>query len=69
MNNVALHKIVAPFLWCLLVLGVGEAQAYLGPGAGLGMLGSLLAIAVTVVVLLLGLVIYPIRLLRKRKKV
>ncbi|MFM8289524.1 MAG: hypothetical protein ACKOGA_22765 [Planctomycetaceae bacterium] len=39
--------------------------AYVGPGAGLGMLGSLLAVAIAVVVGLLGLVLYPLSLLRK----
>ena len=39
--------------------------AYVGPGAGLGMLGSLLAVAIAVVVGLLGLVLYPLSLLRR----
>jgi len=39
--------------------------AYVGPGAGLGMLGSLLALAAAIVIGLLGLLLYPIMLLRK----
>ncbi len=39
--------------------------SYVGPGAGLGMLGSLLAVLAAVVIGLLGLVLYPFMLLRK----
>lgn len=44
-----------------------RAFAYLGPGAGLGMIGSLIAIVVVVLVVVLGLVVYPLRMLRKRR--
>ena len=43
------------------------AYAYIGPGAGLGMIGSLIAIIVAAVIILLGLIIYPIRWLLKRR--
>lgn len=43
------------------------AYAYLGPGAGLGMIGSLIAIIVVGLVIVLGLVVYPIRMMRKRR--
>jgi hypothetical protein len=43
------------------------AYAYIGPGAGLGMIGSLIAIIVAVVIIFLGLIIYPIRWLLKRR--
>jgi hypothetical protein len=36
--------------------------AYVGPGAGLGFLGSLLAVLAVIAVGLLGLVIYPLKL-------
>ena len=36
--------------------------AYVGPGAGLSFLGSLLAVVVVIAVGLLGLVIYPLKL-------
>ena len=49
------------------MLAPGPASAYLGPGAGLGMVGSLIAIVVIAIVMLLGLVIYPVRMLRKRR--
>jgi hypothetical protein len=47
------------------IVGGLALVAYVGPGAGLGMLGSLLAVAIAVVVGLLGLVLYPLSLLRK----
>jgi hypothetical protein len=50
-----------------MLLASSPALAYLGPGAGLGMIGSLIAIVVVGVVIVLGLVVYPIRMLRKRK--
>jgi len=36
--------------------------AYIGPGAGLGFLGSLLAVVAVIAVGVLGLVIYPLKL-------
>ncbi len=54
-------------LFFLVVFFTDTAHAYMGPGAGLGMVGSLIAVIVAVLILVFGLVIYPIRLLRKRK--
>lgn len=45
-----------------------SASAYIGPGAGLGMIGSLIAIFVVVLILVLGLVIYPARVMRKKRR-
>jgi hypothetical protein len=39
--------------------------AYVGPGAGLGMIGSLLAVLATILIAVFGLVFYPITLIRK----
>jgi len=38
--------------------------AYVGPGAGLGMIGSLLAVLAAILIALLGVVLYPLMLLR-----
>ena len=46
-------------------LGETAVLAYVGPGAGLGMIGSLLAVLAAVVIGLVGLVLYPITLIRK----
>jgi hypothetical protein len=45
-----------------------QAFAYVGPGAGLGMLASLLAVLLAVVATIVGLVLWPIRKLSRRKK-
>ena len=55
---------------CLVALPTSAAQAaepgpvlaYIGPGAGLGFLGSLLAVLMVVFLGLAGLVLYPVKL-------
>ncbi len=42
-----------------------QVLAYVGPGAGLGMIGSLLAVVATILIAVFGLVFYPITLIRK----
>ena len=44
------------------------ALAYVGPGAGLSMIGSLLAVAGALLLAVLGLVLFPVRLLMKRRR-
>jgi hypothetical protein len=46
----------------------GPALAYVGPGAGLSMLGSLVAVVVAIFVAVLGLLLFPIRMLLKRRR-
>ncbi|MBF0370651.1 MAG: hypothetical protein HQL52_14460 [Magnetococcales bacterium] len=53
---------VACFTWA------SPAYAYVGPGAGLGMVGSLVAVVVAVVLGVVGFVLYPIRLIMKKRK-
>ena len=59
--------------WCLYLLTAMLAMfpvpgsAYVGPGAGLGMIGSLIAVIIAVLVAIAGLVIFPFRLLMKRR--
>jgi hypothetical protein len=45
-----------------------NAFAYVGPGAGLTMLGSLIAVLLTVLVAILGIVLFPLRALMKRRR-
>lgn len=40
--------------------------AYIGPGAGLGAIGALLAVLGAVVLCVAGLILYPLQLLRNR---
>ena len=42
------------------------AHAYVGPGAGLGMVASLLAVVGAMLLSIVGLILWPLRLLRKR---
>jgi ABC-type nickel/cobalt efflux system permease component RcnA len=68
----------ARLLFCLvstvaaIVLAPTVAVAYIGPGAGLSAIGSLLALVAAVLVALIGFVWYPIkrllRLLRGRRR-
>ena len=44
------------------------ALSYVGPGAGLGMIASLVAVVLAVLATIVGLVIWPIRRLMQRKK-
>ena len=61
------HAAFAASLAAGLVLAAGPAAAYIGPGAGLSLLGALWGVAAAVVVALLFLLLWPLRrLLRKR---
>lgn len=52
-----------------LLLAVSPAvMAYIGPGAGISVLGSLLGILGTIVIAVGAIVAWPIRKLIKRKK-
>jgi hypothetical protein len=47
----------------------GAADAYVGPGAGLGLIGSLLAVLGAILIAITGLIVLPVRMLFKRRKV
>ena len=65
---------VGPGTMLALVAGIAvaglpqAAAAYVGPGAGLTMLGALWAVIAAVLFALAGLVIWPIRAMRRRRK-
>ena len=42
------------------------AEAYVGPGAGLGMIASLLAVVGAMLLSIVGLILWPWRILKKR---
>jgi hypothetical protein len=44
------------------------ALTYVGPGAGLGMIASLVAVVLAVLATIVGIVIWPVRRLMQRKK-
>jgi uncharacterized membrane-anchored protein len=52
-----------------IVLTVPDAAfAYIGPGAGLGLIGSLLAVLGAILLAIIGLIILPFRMLLKRRQ-
>ncbi len=51
-----------------LLLMASSAFAYVGPGAGISVLGSLLGILATIVLALVAIVMWPIRKMMKRRK-
>jgi hypothetical protein len=59
-------------LWFVIaaaVLAPAPAEAYVGPGAGLGAIGAVLSFLASIVLLIIGFVWYPVkRLLRRRKQ-
>jgi hypothetical protein len=50
------------------LLTAGPAAAYMGPGAGLGMLGSVVAVIGAVLIAVLGIVILPVRMILKKRR-
>ena len=55
-------------LFMLLLLFPISANAYIGPGAGLGAIGSAIALLGALILLIVGFIWYPLkRLLRRRK--
>ena len=52
----------------LLALITSPAAAYVGPGAGISVLGSLLGILATILVAIGAILFWPIRKLMKRRK-
>jgi hypothetical protein len=56
---------------CAVVLAImapDAAFAYIGPGAGLGMIGSLVAVLGAVLLAVVGLLVLPFRMLARRRK-
>lgn len=51
-----------------LLLFAGGTFAYVGPGAGISVLGSLLGILATILLAIVAIVMWPIRKLMKRRK-
>jgi nicotinamide riboside transporter PnuC len=55
-------------VFVLLILLAAPATAYIGPGAGISVLGSLLGILATIVVAIGAIVMWPLRKLLKKKR-
>lgn len=52
----------------LLSLAASPLYAYVGPGAGISVLGSLLGILATILVAMGAIIFWPVRKLMKRRK-
>ena len=63
-KNMVLTSIAAMFI---ILLFAADGAAYVGPGAGLSAIGSLLALLAALAVTVLGFVWYPIKRMRKKK--
>lgn len=55
-------------VFIVAMLAASPALAYLGPGAGLGMLGSLFAVIGAVLLAIFGLLILPVRMIMKKRR-
>jgi hypothetical protein len=60
-----MFKIISLLILALFSL---TAEAYVGPGAGISVLGSLLGILATIVVAIGAIILWPVRKMMKRKK-
>lgn len=52
-----------------LALGLaGVAQAYIGPGAGISVVGSLIGVVVTIVLAIGAVIAWPVRRMLRRRR-
>lgn len=51
-----------------ILLAAGPAFAYVGPGAGLSVVGTVLALLAAIGLALVGFVWYPVKRLRQKKR-
>lgn len=64
-----MSKIATLILLALLLLTqISTTMAYVGPGAGISVLGSLLSILVTIFVAIGAIIFWPLRKFLKRRK-
>ena len=55
-------------VFLLALFAATPALAYMGPGAGLGMIGSLVAVVGAVLVAVFGILVLPIRMILKKRR-
>ena len=61
-------KLALSLFFSILAFGVATpAHAYIGPGAGLGAIAATIALALGVLLLIVGLVWYPLKRIMKRR--
>lgn len=66
--TIKLHRIVVFSAFLALAALTTPAHAYVGPGAGLTVIGSVLAVGAAVLLVIVGFVWYPIRRLMRSRK-
>jgi membrane protein implicated in regulation of membrane protease activity len=67
-HHYMIKTITLILLALVLLTPVSTALAYVGPGAGMSVLGSLLSILATIVVAIGAIIIWPLRKFMKRRK-
>ncbi len=61
--------VLRTLMFCAAWLAPATAHAYIGPGAGISAIGSLLALIAAVLLAIVGFVWYPVkRLMKNRRK-
>ena len=63
-----MKHVLALLAFSAIGLAATDALAYIGPGAGISAIGSLVALAATVALAIVGFVWYPIKRLRRRAR-
>ncbi|WP_282608358.1 hypothetical protein [Pelagibius sp. Alg239-R121] len=62
-----MRKLIAILSFGLALLAAGSAQAYVGPGLGLGAVGAILGVVLSIVLALFAIFWYPLKRLFKKK--
>jgi hypothetical protein len=63
-----MRKLIAFFICSIAMLTAGTAEAYVGPGLGLGAIGAVLGVVLSVLLAIFAVFWYPLkRLIAKRK--
>jgi len=61
-------SVLALVAGALSIAVTNDALAYIGPGAGLASIGSLVVVVGVIFLALLGLVVFPLQILMKRRR-
>ena len=64
----SVSTVAAACVVAIAIMMPGTALAYIGPGAGLGALGSLVAVLGAVLLAVVGLLVLPFRMLARRRR-
>ena len=62
-----MRKLTSFLIFAIAVSSTGTAQAYVGPGLGLGAVGAVLGVALSVILALFAIFWYPLKRLLKKK--